>query len=673
MRCFLNSWSSLLLVLILLLFPRIGISQNADRLKPQRFRTGYFAKPIEIPGDVYRRKITSFQVVLDTQDKVVKRGLLVVDDRPMKFDEFGDATATNSIGIQEHPVSFVNVTAVGLSQREAKSPVTRAIYRLDFDETFCDRNFFLNVPKDPHDPVRLLICKAGGQDAINQNGSKIESMFRLVDLAAPVEVAEDGPTLNDALFSTSMIELGGRFVPGFEIQANLVGTGTIQLDQNHCEINDYGDGGMQTALGFIPTPARFIPKNIADPQNLGRRVFELKAEQYPLPKLTNAWETVDIDYSIVVAAKSSGDHRLIIKRGGQIAHVIPLLDMGWRRHVADLGQIKNERAANASRKLRRLCGNASYVGVENGDIRFLRLGPNFSDEAITVAGELGELTKLMLDQGGPEFTGTSFEAIGKLEKLESLALRNSVATDRLLEIAGKLPRLRELSIYQASESSISDEGIARLAESVNLESLILPGTRITDKCLSSLEDLKQLKVLELNETAVTVPRVVAWRLKNPACRISIMNDGKSQQRNVRIPPDVSQSNLSNRGMHVELSGKLTQSDYESLSKIKTIETITLPNSANLDNLKAILTVESLRSIIMMDNDNANNEFIKEICKLTELRELHIKGCRNLDRGCVQYLKSMSKLERLSITSPEFDSQTLRELREEMPNCQIEYY
>ncbi len=673
MRSTRDSRVHFILVLIILLYPQIGNGQQSNNQRKLHYQSGYFATPIEIPGGVYHRKIDSFEFVVDAWDrKEGGRGLLVVTDGPMKFNEFGDATPLDGASIQEHPVSLVDVTPKVSDESRANPLINRRIFKLDFDEAFCDRDLFLNVPKDRNNPIRLLICNVGKPKSFKQVGPSIESMFRLTQIKKQSDAPEDEPTRNIVSFSTSTVKLGGRFVPGLEIRANLGGTGSILLDKNRHGIHDFGDGGFQTHLGFFPISTRFIENSISDPKKMGRRLFELTGQHRPLPKLTEAWETVEIEYSIVVAAKSSGDHRLVVKRDGKISNVISLQDTGWRRYVHDLERIENERTKSALRKLRRLYGNECYVGVVGGDIRLLRLGPKFSDEAIKDAAELSELTELILIEGGPEFIGTSFEELGKLKKLESLTIRNSLASDRLLEVVGDLPRLRELSIVPALGSSISDQGVASLANSVNLERLILHGSRLTNKCLVSLENLNQLKVLKLTATEVTVAKVAGWRQKNPACRISIVNYKEPQTRNIQISSDVPL--LLHTGMRVDISGELTQSDYESLARLKTIEKISLPKSANLDNLKAVLAVDSLRSIMFERNDNVTNEFIKEISLLrNELSELHLASCKNVDRGCVQYLKSMSKLERLSIGSPKFDQQTLRELMKAIPNCKIQYH
>jgi len=78
--------------------------------------------------------------------------------------------------------------------------------------------------------------------------------------------------------------------------------------------------------------------------------------------------------------------------------------------------------------------------------------------------------------------------------------QNSVASDAVMEKAGRLTRIQRLGL---DRSSISDTGLAHLKGLTELSDLSLSGTRVTDAGLAHLAGLTRLLRLDLERTRIS--------------------------------------------------------------------------------------------------------------------------------------------------------------------------
>jgi hypothetical protein len=125
------------------------------------------------------------------------------------------------------------------------------------------------------------------------------------------------------------------------------------------------------------------------------------------------------------------------------------------------------------------------------------------------------LTRLVnlghLDLSHTMIKGTNIARLGNLKKLEWLNLGsndlNSHSAERLANL--NLPRLRCLAVCRAN---LTDSDMPYLAKMTNLISLEMSDNpRLTDKGLVALKALKNLAILDLRQTAVTVKGLLALR------------------------------------------------------------------------------------------------------------------------------------------------------------------
>jgi hypothetical protein len=116
-------------------------------------------------------------------------------------------------------------------------------------------------------------------------------------------------------------------------------------------------------------------------------------------------------------------------------------------------------------------------------------------------------------------TDESVRLLGSLPRLASLDLRQNRLTNQALAHAARMKTLRALLVgCEASNPSITDDGLLHLADLPLLEVLDLEGTAVTEKGLARLTAL-DLKLLRLRRTAVR--DISPIREAFPECQIEL--------------------------------------------------------------------------------------------------------------------------------------------------------
>jgi hypothetical protein len=118
---------------------------------------------------------------------------------------------------------------------------------------------------------------------------------------------------------------------------------------------------------------------------------------------------------------------------------------------------------------------------------------NMTGSALKQIASLAKLERLTLLQN--RFNDLNTRRLAKLPELKSLDLRgNMEAGDMTLEVIGKLPKLTGL---KHRSSAVTDDGLAGLAESGTLESLLIQDFVITSASGGHLAKLSKLSSLEI--------------------------------------------------------------------------------------------------------------------------------------------------------------------------------
>lgn len=166
------------------------------------------------------------------------------------------------------------------------------------------------------------------------------------------------------------------------------------------------------------------------------------------------------------------------------------------------------------------------IGLEDlrrGWARFLEQDPELTDAQIeqVLRQKLDECDNPSLDNLR-EITLTSVGSTKFLIRLQpcvnlrSLHLAYSPLTDDDVRLIAQFHQLEELNL---SGTEVTDGGAAQLRPLKNLKSLFLYGTQVTDNCLQTLEQFPNLEFVSVQNSAVTEEGVQAFKERRPECRV----------------------------------------------------------------------------------------------------------------------------------------------------------
>lgn len=153
----------------------------------------------------------------------------------------------------------------------------------------------------------------------------------------------------------------------------------------------------------------------------------------------------------------------------------------------------------AARSLRDLGGQV-FLNLKTGRVSEVNLNGNqkLADADLDQVARFSEMTDLSLEQTSIGDDGIA--RLAALEKLEWLNLFRTRITDESLKT---LSRMKSLTHLPLGETRLSDRGLTHLAELPRLEYLGLRGNRITDKGIPSIARIGTLTGLHLGGTNIT--------------------------------------------------------------------------------------------------------------------------------------------------------------------------
>lgn len=123
--------------------------------------------------------------------------------------------------------------------------------------------------------------------------------------------------------------------------------------------------------------------------------------------------------------------------------------------------------------------------------------------------------------GFREITDEQMQSLQEIsDQLVWLNLGHTPVTDAQLEHVARLKKLRVLYL---NNTSVSDEGLARLSVLTDLRWLSLVGTRVTDRSFTTIEELSNLTNLFLYQTAVAPEAVRNFAIEHQDVKLDTGN------------------------------------------------------------------------------------------------------------------------------------------------------
>ncbi len=246
----------------------------------------------------------------------------------------------------------------------------------------------------------------------------------------------------------------------------------------------------------------------------------------------------------------------------------------------------------------------------------------FDDTSLQVISQMPELLSLQLRSNPISYK--SLLHIGRLKKLQFLALREMEIADRGLELLRNLEQLEYLSfgVYEDG-APITDIGASKIAFIPNLKTLELNGSKITVDGLRHLSRMPKLESLNVENVDVA------------PSDLSVLAESKSLKR-LRADWD-----------HRDWR------DYGSeLAKIKSLEDIGQNLRVDRESLQAILTLPNLKALsVYGDQGEPFAGMGKEIAKCTQLESLDFQNISITDDDLLA-LQPLQQLQDLGLMRTE---------------------
>ena len=315
------------LTMAALLWPLRGDGQGADDTNPSQdksevldLRTDGQATPLVIAGDPLKRRVTSLELRGKLATGGSGKGTVTLDDSPLTFNDFGDAMKSKSLRVKPYQVVFETVRLDEMNDHpfiKMKPGENRRLYEIVFADGSFPKRMYLVLSAGTTGPHRLLI---GGGDQPAPKGwfdpGHILDLHGLPEITVP---ARDAP-LGDNFYLRTLSSAHGDAKSGLKwvtLQRTTKGPASLRLDPNGMGFNILGEPVYATLIGMDPYSFPVTLKRIAipDPTPQGRLLFEVV--------VTKPYRLV-AGYFLVLSPTQAGPHRLLIRNGDSLQHVLPL-------------------------------------------------------------------------------------------------------------------------------------------------------------------------------------------------------------------------------------------------------------------------------------------------------------------------------------------------------------
>jgi internalin A len=163
--------------------------------------------------------------------------------------------------------------------------------------------------------------------------------------------------------------------------------------------------------------------------------------------------------------------------------------------------------------------NITDKGLEEltslGNIGSLFLeGLRITDNGLKSLQKLPKLTFLIV--GGPQITDVGIGHLSQLKSLRCLAICGTRVTDNGL---GQLTAISSLTQLSLSRNQIGDAGVQQLLPLTGLTNLVLNDTLISDSSFDYLQNLQQLKKVNIHGCKLTEERIQQFMTDSPDIKV----------------------------------------------------------------------------------------------------------------------------------------------------------
>ena len=431
--------------------------------------------------------------------------------------------------------------------------------------------------------------------------------------------------------------------------------------------NPFFMGGV-AVVGLIAIAAAASMFFAPPPRDLDNAVTQGVARESMLPKEMPHWRGDDLDAQQLINNQPNTEEINLDKR--------PITDRGFvgvsklkrlrklslvdseitDKTLKELGQIASLRHVDISKThitdagLKELAGlpleslniaetRVTAKGLQSiakmTSLRTLNLsGLKLKDADLMHLSKLRKLQELVLDSN--HITGPSVSGFSQLNLLD---LRNNPVSDAAVP---GFVKMKNLSSLDLSETGITDNGAAKLAENRSIQSIALGHTNVGDHAVEALLTLPRLRSLNVERTRISnsiVPKVAAHRL------IENLNLNST---------DLSDKSVSN------------------LAKMTQLKVLNLGGSGITD--AGLAKFGNLRNLVDLSLDHTliSDKSMPMVAKFRKLHHLNISSTPVTSDGVILFKDRDLPLRHLETKDcPGITDEGLSVIRRAKPNCTLD--
>ena len=295
-----------------------------------------------------------------------------------------------------------------------------------------------------------------------------------------------------------------------------------------------------------------------------------------------------------------------------------------------------------------------------------RTGPEYLANVIEVNGDSDEPANGVGDE--------MLRAVAKLSRLERLSLNNHKAVTNAGLV--HLQDLKNLRSLELSDTGVAGSGLSHLRGLSRLESLTLDRLPVSDRELGPLSELVNLKTLQLRGVAITDAGLFHLaRLKNLE-RLDLDGVPITDAGLVHLAPLNRLNSVSLDDTQITGAGLSSLREMTQLSALHAV-------GAPIDTLEPIRHLTKVRTLILagtkiddaglapvagfyelyylaLQYTSVGDAGLAHIARLSNMKILHLHGTRISDDGLI-HLAGLSRLESLSLSETAITDRGLKHL------------
>jgi|GEM_PF-5354046 len=234
----------------------------------------------------------------------------------------------------------------------------------------------------------------------------------------------------------------------------------------------------------------------------------------------------------------------------------------------------------------------------------------------------------------------------------SVGLESKDLTDETVELLTKIPTLRELSIYDATDTSLS-----MLRPIQSLELLCLRSPKVEGELVHYLKQFPKLSQIRVSDGSLTLSNIHQLsQLKTVLCWSSELTDEDVQ--NIAKLPQLESLAVTNTNLGSTAATALSKCDSLKVLNVQ----VTGINGA------VITKLSGLRQLECLNMDGINDQQILGLSAFPNLKWLETDNSPLTD-AALKTLCSSEKLESLTISDCQISKQAEKELKSKLPKLQ----